>query len=172
MWKVKVEITLTDDDYTKEGKEIQVQIEETIPDGFQNLDQWESNVHQLGFRSMRELFKQGIELFEERILSEYTHQDGNCQTERRGFREFALRAVFGKVTFPRQRIYCKTCGEWVIPLNEALGLHDDEQERATPCGSIGDWEEYWGRDARKQLRCNMSKRSTYLTASGVGDAVK
>ena len=131
MWKVKVEITLTDDEYTEEGKEIQVQIEESIPDGFQDLDQWESNVHNLGFRSMRELFKQGIELFEEKILSEYTHEDGNCQTERRGFREFTLRAVFGKVTFPRQRIYCKTCGEWVIPINEALGLHDDEQERAT-----------------------------------------
>jgi hypothetical protein len=133
MWKVKVEITLTvtDDEYTQEGRQMQVQIEESIPDGFQNLDQWESNVHNLGFRAMRELFKRGIELYEEKILSEYTHKDGDCQTQRRGFREFTLRTVFGKVTFPRQRIYCKTCGQWVIPINEALGLHDDEQERAT-----------------------------------------
>jgi len=131
MWKVRVEITLTDDEYTQEGKEMQVQIEESIPDGFQNLDQWESNVHNLGFRSMRELFKQGIELFEEKILSEYTHKDESCQIERRGFREFTLRTVFGKVTFPRQRMYCETCGEWVIPVNKALGLHDEEQERAT-----------------------------------------
>ena len=26
---------------------------------------------------------------------------------------------------------CSTCGEWVIPINAALGLHDDEQKRAT-----------------------------------------
>lgn len=131
MWKVKVEITLTDDEYKKEGKEMQVQIEESIPDGFQSLDRWESNVRNLGFRSMRELFKQGIELFEEKILSEYTHKGESCQTERRGFREFTLRTVFGKVTFPRQRMHCNLCGEWVIPINDALGLHDDEQERAT-----------------------------------------
>lgn len=34
MWKVKVEITLTDDEcnqYTGEGKQIQVKIEESIP---------------------------------------------------------------------------------------------------------------------------------------------
>ena len=26
---------------------------------------------------------------------------------------------------------CNTCQEWVIPINEALSLHDGEQERAT-----------------------------------------
>jgi hypothetical protein len=51
--KVKVTITLTDDDHTQEGEEMQVEIEETIPGGFQNLDQWEKNVHNIGFRSMR-----------------------------------------------------------------------------------------------------------------------
>jgi hypothetical protein len=129
--KVKIEITLTNDDHTQEGEEMQVEIEETIPGGFQNLDQWEKNVHNIGFRSMRELFKGGIEFFEGKVLSRYTHRDEHCQTSKRGFRDFTLRTVFGKVTFPRQRIFCQTCGEWVIPLNEALGLHDDEQERAT-----------------------------------------
>ncbi len=33
----KVEITLTGDDYTEEAREIQVQIQKSIPDGFQNL---------------------------------------------------------------------------------------------------------------------------------------
>jgi hypothetical protein len=129
--KVKVTITLTDDDHTQEGEEMQVEIEETIPGGFQNLDQWEKNVHNIGFRSMRELFKGGIEFFEGKVLSRYTHKDEHCRTRKRGSRDFTLRTVFGKVTFPRQRVFCQTCGEWVIPLNEALGLHDDEQERAT-----------------------------------------
>jgi hypothetical protein len=35
---VKIEITLTNDEYTEEAKEIQVQIEEHMPDGFQNID--------------------------------------------------------------------------------------------------------------------------------------
>lgn len=129
--RVKIAITLTDDDHTGEDKEIQVEVEEYIPEGFQNLDKWEEDVHRIGFKSMRELFRSGISLFEERILSEYTHKDEHCHLERRGFRDFAVRAVFGRVRFPRQRIFCKTCGQWVIPINEALGLHDEEQERAT-----------------------------------------
>lgn len=129
--RIKIEITLTDDDHTEESKEIQVQIEESIPGGFQNIDQWEQNVHRIGFKSMRELFKCGIGLYEENVLSEYAHKNEDCQTERRGFREFTLKTVFGEVDFPRQRMYCRTCGEWVIPLNDALGLHYEEQERAT-----------------------------------------
>ena len=129
--KVKIAITLTDDDHTGESKEIQVEVEEYIPEGFQNLDEWEQDVHRIGFRSMRELFRSGISLFEEKILSEYTHKGEHCHLERRGFRDFAVRAVFGRVSFPRQRMFCKTCGQWVIPINEALGLHDEEQERAT-----------------------------------------
>jgi hypothetical protein len=129
--KVKIAITLTDDDHTGENEEIQVQIEEYIPEGFQNLDKWEQDVHRIGFRSMRELFKSGIGLLEERVLSEYTHKGECCHLERRGFRGFTVRAVFGRVRFPRQRMFCSVCGEWVIPINESLGLHDDEQERAT-----------------------------------------
>ena len=124
-------MTLTDDEYTEGTRETQVEIEESIPAGFQNLDKWEQDVHEIGFRSMRELFKSGIELFEEKVLSEYIHKNKDCQTGRRGLREFTLKTVFGKVRFPRQRMLCNTCQEWVIPINEALGLHDDEQERAT-----------------------------------------
>jgi hypothetical protein len=80
---------------------------------------------------MRELFKRGVGLFEEKVLSEYIHKNKRCDTGRRGFREFTMKTVFGKVRFPRQRMLCNTCGKWVIPVNEALGLHDDEQERAT-----------------------------------------
>jgi hypothetical protein len=130
-WKIRVVMTLTDDEYTEVTRETQVEIEESIPTGFQNLDKWEQNVHEIGFRSMRELFKSGIELFEEKVLSEYMHKNKDCQTGKRGLREFTLKTVFGKVKFPRQRMLCNTCQEWVIPINEALCLHDDEHERAT-----------------------------------------
>ena len=42
---IKIEITLTNDEYTGEGKEIQVQIEEQTPGGFQNLEKWEGIVN-------------------------------------------------------------------------------------------------------------------------------
>ena len=64
-WKIKVVITLTDEEYIEEAGETQVEIEESIPEGFQNLDQWEQDVHKLGFRTMRELFKSGIGFLEE-----------------------------------------------------------------------------------------------------------
>ena len=54
---IKIEITLTNDEYTEEAKEIQVQIEEQIPGGFQNLDKWEGDVRRIGFQGMRELYK-------------------------------------------------------------------------------------------------------------------
>jgi hypothetical protein len=132
---VKIKMILTDDDHTEESKEIQVEIEESIPGDLQNLDEWEQNVHRIGMKSMQELFKGGIELHEDKVLSEYTHKRkrGNnpCHAVRRGFRDFTMRTVFGRVTFPRQRMFCQICGEWVIPINQSLGLHDDEQERAT-----------------------------------------
>ncbi len=115
-WKIRVVMTLTDDEYTEGTRETQVEIEESIPAGFQNLDKWEQDVHEIGFRSMRELFKSGIELFEERMLSEYIHKNKDCQTGRRGLRELTLKTVFGKVRFPRQRMLCSTCGEWVMSL--------------------------------------------------------
>lgn len=130
-WKIKVVITLTDDEYTEEPRETQVEIEESIPEGFQSLDKWEQDVHQIGFRSMRKLFRSGMELFEEKVLSGYIHKNERCQMGRRGFRGFSLKTVLGEVRFLRQRMLCSTCGEWVIPINDALGLHDDEQERAT-----------------------------------------
>jgi len=131
MWKIQIEINLTDDEYTKEGRKIQVQIEESIPEGFQNLDKWEEDVRKIGFQAMREVFKRGIELYEKKLLSEYVHKDGECCTVKRGKVDFTLATAFGKVTFPRQRVLCKTCGKWVTPLNEALGLHEEEKERTT-----------------------------------------
>ena len=65
--RVKVQITLTEDDYTQEAKEVQVQIEESIPEGFGSLDKWEQKVQKICFESMRELFKGGIELHEEKV---------------------------------------------------------------------------------------------------------
>jgi hypothetical protein len=75
--------------------------------------------------------------------------------KRRGFRGFALRTVFGKVKFSRQRMPCDTCNEWVIPINEALqlSLHDDEQERAT----IG----------FKELSCLHAVRAPYRLAKAI-----
>lgn len=106
--------------------------EEYIPEGFQSLGKWEQDVRMIGFQAMRELFKGGIELYEEKVLSEYMHKNEHCHLVKRGFREFTLKTVVGSVRYPRRRMYCKTCGEWVIPLNDAFaGLHDDEQERAT-----------------------------------------
>lgn len=129
--KIKIEITLTDDEYTEGTKEIQVQIEESIPDGVQNIDQWENDVRKIGFQSMRELFKCGIESYEKKLLSEYKHKDKKCHIVKRGWLDFTLATMFGKVTFQRQRIWCKRCSKWVTPLNEALGLHEEEKERST-----------------------------------------
>jgi hypothetical protein len=128
---IKIEITLTNDEYTEEAKEIQVQIEEQIPGGLQNLDKWETAVRRIGFQGMREMYKSGIELHEKHLLSQYTHKDKQCQTVKRGKLDFTLATAIGKVTFPRQRIFCKTCRQWVTPLNEALGLHAEEQERSS-----------------------------------------
>ena len=105
--KIKIGITLTSDKYTKGSREIQVQIEESIPEGFQNLGKWEQDVHKIGFKSMRELLKGGIELYEEKVLSEYTHKNKHCHLVKRGFREFTLKTVFEAVRYPRQRMYCK-----------------------------------------------------------------
>ena len=141
--KIKVTITLTDDEhndghdahnasnqYTEEGKEIQVQIEEYIPQGFRNLDIWEQDVQKIGFRAMRELFVGGVKLFEEKVLSGYEHKGKKCHMVRKGKLWFTLATSIGKIRFPRQRVLCKTCGEWLIPVNEALGLHE-ENERVT-----------------------------------------
>jgi len=124
---IKIEITLTNDEYTEEAEEIQVEIEEHIPDGFRNLDKWEADVRRIGFQGMREMFRRGIELYEKHLLSEYKHKGKRCHTVKRGKLDFTLATAIGKVTFPRQRIFCKTCRKWVIPLNEALGLHTEEQ---------------------------------------------
>ncbi len=131
MLKIQITINLTDDEYTGEGKEIQVQIEESLPDGFRDLDNWEADVRKMGFQTMREIYRRGIELYERKLLSKYTHKGKKCQTQNRGKRDLTLATVFGKVPFPRQRVHCKTCRQWVIPLNEALGLHDEEKERTT-----------------------------------------
>jgi hypothetical protein len=114
---IKIEITLTNDEYTEEAREIQVQIEEQIPGGFQDLDKWEADVRRIGFQGMRKMYKSGIELHEKRLLSEYTHRGKQCQTVKRGKLDFTLGTAIGKVTFPRQRLFCKTCQEWVTPLN-------------------------------------------------------
>jgi hypothetical protein len=66
---IKIKITLTNDEYTEEAKEIQVQIEEQIPGGLQNLDNWEADVRRIGFQGMREMYKSGVELHEKHLLS-------------------------------------------------------------------------------------------------------
>jgi len=129
--KIKIEITISDDEYTEETKEIQVQIDESITDVLDNLDKWEADVRKIGFQTMRELFRCGIESFENKLLSEYRHRDEKCQPIRRGRLDFTLATIFGKVTLQRQRLWCKTCKKWVTPLNEALGLHEEEKERTT-----------------------------------------
>ncbi|MFC1713805.1 UPF0236 family transposase-like protein [Candidatus Poribacteria bacterium] len=129
--KIKVDITLTMEDDTEEERAVQVQIEESIPEGLQNLDVWEQNVRNMGFQTMRSLFRSGMELYEQEVLSGYEHKDKHCHVIRKGKLDFTLTTAMGKVRFSRKRMLCKTCGEWVTPINEALGLHDDEKERAT-----------------------------------------
>ena len=131
MLKIQITIDLTDDEYTEKAEEIQVQIEESLPDGLKDLDQWEADVRKMGFQTMREVYRRGIELYERKLLSEYTHKGKQCQTQNRGKRSLTLATIFGKVKFPRQRVYCKTCKQWVIPLNEALGLHEEDKERTS-----------------------------------------
>jgi hypothetical protein len=129
--KIKVDITLTVENDTEEAQKIQVQIEESIPEGLQNLDVWERNVRNIGFQAMRSLFRSGIELYEQEVLSVYEHKDKYCHVIRKGKLDFTLTTAMGKVSFARKRMLCKTCGEWVTPINEALGLHGDAQGRAT-----------------------------------------
>ena len=131
MLKIQIMINLTDDEYTGEGKDIQVQIEESLPYGLKDLDNWEGDVRRIGFQAMREMFRRGIELYEKKLLSEYTHKGKECQMQNRGKRDFTLATAIGKVTFPRQRVFCKACRKGVIPLNEALGLHQEEHERTS-----------------------------------------
>jgi len=104
---------------------------EFTPHGLQNLDKWEADVRSMGFQAMREMFNLGIELYEKNLLSEYAHKGKQCHTVKRGKLDFTLATVFGKVTFRRQRVFCKTCREWVTPINDALGLHDEEKERTS-----------------------------------------
>jgi hypothetical protein len=50
MWKIQININLTDDEYTEEKRQIQVEIEESLPDGLKDLDQWEMDVRRIGFQ--------------------------------------------------------------------------------------------------------------------------
>ena len=124
-------MTSTIDEYTEDAKEVQVEIEESLPDGFQNLDQWEQDARRVGFQSMHKLFRYGIEVYEETMLSRYTHKSNDCHLVKRGLREFTYKTASGEVTFLGRWMYCQTCREWVIPINQAMGSHDEQYERAT-----------------------------------------
>ena len=55
----------------------------------------------------------------------------NCQTPLFCHPYARKSVVFGKVTFPRQRVFCKRRRQWLTPLNEALGLHAEDKERTS-----------------------------------------
>ena len=94
MWKIQININLTDDEYTEETRQIQVEIEESIPDGLKDLDQWEADVRRMGFQAMREIYRRGIELYEKKLLSEYTHKGKQCQAQKRGKRDLTLHKIY------------------------------------------------------------------------------
>jgi hypothetical protein len=129
MWKIKIQITLTDGNDTKTAQEHRATLEETLPGGFQSLEQWEQDVRQLGFTTMRQVFRSGLQALEQEVLASFVHHTEPCHIVKRGHVGLTLATVFGKVRFPRQRLRCHTCQRWLIPLNETLGLHHDEHEK-------------------------------------------
>lgn len=131
MWRIQIDVKLVSDVGTEQEEEVHFQVEEELPGGIERVDQWEGDVRRIGFGVMRELFKRGIGLLEQKVLSRYVHKGKGCKVVKRGKLGFTLRTVFGKIHFRRHRVYCKTCGQWVTPLNGALGLHDQELGRAT-----------------------------------------
>ena len=100
--KIKVDITLTMGDDTEEERTMQVQIEESIPEGFQNLDLWEQNVRDMGFQTMRSLFRSGIELYEQvkdqlssevKVIMMSAIDDGNLVLDfiKKGVRDYVVK---------------------------------------------------------------------------------
>lgn len=118
MWTIKLAVTVVSD---REGEAISTTIEEPILNGLADLNQWEAAVRQVGFQAMRQLFALGVTLRERQLLAEYQHVDATCQVVKRGMLAVTLGTAFGKVTFHRQRVFCKTCRQWVTPLNPVLG---------------------------------------------------
>jgi len=53
MWRVKVDVTLINEDATSEPTEIRCRIEERIPGDWTGVDEWEQQVRHIGFSAMR-----------------------------------------------------------------------------------------------------------------------
>jgi RNase P subunit RPR2 len=73
----------------------------------------------------------GILLREHTLLRTWTHLDDDCHLVRRGRKPVELTTTVGKVRVDRQRLFCKRCREWITPLNEELGLHEQGNGRLT-----------------------------------------
>lgn len=55
MWTITLAGSVIREDGSAQTRNIQTTIEEPIPGGVADLDQWEETVRQVGFRSMRQL---------------------------------------------------------------------------------------------------------------------
>ena len=133
MWRVKVDVTLINEDATSEPTEIRCRIEERIPGDWTGVDEWEQQVRHIGFSAMRRLFCCGIQLMEQQLLATWTHRDQTCRLVKRGKTGITLATLFGKVRVARQRVLCRTCQQWLIPVNGSLGLGEEPCEAMT-CG--------------------------------------
>ena len=131
MRRVKIEVTLVSDEESEEEHQLRFEIEEEIPGGMGDLDRWEEAVRRIGYRMMRALFRSGVGLLEQEVLRGYVHRDGGCSAVKRGKLGYEVKTVFGRVKLRRQRVYCKTCREWVTPINGVLGLDKEGRGRAT-----------------------------------------
>ena len=143
MWTIEIEIRLKDDrvsaDVTPSAQTITIR--KQLP-GWEDIDRWERSVLRFGFGLMRRLFRHGVEAYERELLEGWVHRDAQCQVQQRGSRPITLATAFGRIALSRKRVFCRRCGVWSVPLNDALGLRPGQgrttrafRELVCLCGS-------------------------------------
>ena len=122
MWKIPVSVTL-ENEITEEARQSRTfNIIESLPAGISDVDHWEQTVREVGFRTMRQLFTHGLELWDAQVVASYGHENTGCQWTKRGQLGLEIGTLFGKVQIKRQRLRCGHCGRWVVPLTDKLEM--------------------------------------------------
>ena len=68
---------------------------------------------------------------EAKVLADYSHGPCGGPPVKRGRLDLTLTSLFGKIKVPRQRLYCKRCQRWLVPLNALLERMRDGPSRTT-----------------------------------------
>ena len=104
MWKITLSATMEDEITDEMGQPRTFNIVESIPAGITDVDQWEQVVREVGFRMMRQLFTNGLEIWDAQVVASYGLGDTSCQWVKRGKLGLEIRTLFGKVQIKRQRL--------------------------------------------------------------------